>query len=122
MSGSTTERGLGWRHQQDVESLRRRHVEGTACWWCGRPMFKDPARNFDGKTLEGDHSEARSRGGRKADRLMHSTCNRQRGDGSKDELRPARTGFWPPTSTAPAVVTVELTGPPEPRAHVLDWG
>lgn len=85
-------------------------------------MFKDPARNFDGKTLEGDHSEARSRGGRKADRLMHSTCNRQRGDGSKDELRPAVTGVWPPPAGAPAVAMVELTGPPEPRADVLDWG
>lgn len=82
-------------------------------------MFRDARQNFDGATLEADHSEARSRGGRKADRLMHSTCNRQRGDGSRDHLRPAVTGVWPPPANAAA--PIELTGPPEPRANVLTW-
>lgn len=122
---STTARGLGWRHQQEVERLRARHRDGAACYWCARPMFRDAARNFDGKTLEGDHSDPRSRGGRKADRLLHSTCNRQRGDGARDDLRPAVTGVWPPTAGAdrsPEVDPDELTGPPELRARVMDWG
>ncbi|MGW5377452.1 hypothetical protein ACWESM_18600 [Nocardia sp. NPDC003999] len=55
-------------------------------------MYRDARRNPDGATLEGDHSTPRSRGGRVADRLLHSTCNRQRGDGSRDHLRPAVTG------------------------------
>lgn len=122
-STSTTGRGLGWKHQQEVERLRRRHVDGTACWWCARPMHKSAAKNFDSATLEGDHSEARSRGGRKADRLLHSTCNRQRGDGARDHLRPALTGVWsPPGGAADVPDPAALTGPPEPRAEVLTWG
>jgi hypothetical protein len=42
--------------------------------------------------LDGDHSVARSHGGTVADRLLHSECNRARGDGSRDHLRPAITG------------------------------
>lgn len=122
---STTARGLGWRHQQDRERLMRRHRDGTPCWWCARPMFRDAKRNFDGKPLEADHSEARSHGGRKADRLLCSTCNRQRQDGRYDDLRPAITGVWPPPDAegpADEVDPEELIGPPELRARVMDWG
>ncbi|WP_307677173.1 hypothetical protein [Nocardia pseudovaccinii] len=42
--------------------------------------------------LDGDHSIARAHGGTVADRLLHSWCNRERGDGSRDHLRPALTG------------------------------
>lgn len=119
-NNKTTARGLGWKHQQERERLLRRHKDGTTCWWCSRPMFRDAARNFDGQPLEADHTDPRSRGGRKADRLLCSTCNRQRGDGARDHLRPALTGVWPPqtdASTAPDLGA--LTGPPEPRADVL---
>ena len=92
---STTQRGLGWTHRQHVAGLKARHIDGTPCWWCGQPMFRDPGRNYDGRTLEGDHSKPRSHGGTRADRLLHSTCNRERGDGRRDHERPALTGRQP---------------------------
>ncbi|MFE5699963.1 hypothetical protein [Rhodococcus koreensis] len=85
---TTTQRGLGWAHQQQRERLLRAHVDGTPCWWCGLPMYRDPARNWDGKPLEADHSRARSKGGTKADRLLCSGCNRSRQDGGRDHQRP----------------------------------
>jgi hypothetical protein len=42
--------------------------------------------------LSADHSVPRSVGGTTADRLLHSWCNSERGDGSRDHLRPALTG------------------------------
>lgn len=98
---TTTQRGLGYRHQRDRERLLRAHVEGTPCYWDGSPMYSDPAKNWDGKPLEADHTIARSTGGTTADRLMCSTCNRQRGDGSRDHLRPALTGRPIDTTTNP---------------------
>ncbi|OXR46660.1 hypothetical protein B7C42_01635 [Nocardia cerradoensis] len=89
---TTTQRGLGHAHRQQVAALLRLHEDGTACWWCGRPMFRDPQRNPDGRTLQGDHSKARSMGGTIADRLLHASCNESRGDGSRDAQRPAVTG------------------------------
>lgn len=82
---TTTQRGLGWEHQKQREKLLRAHVEGTPCWWCGEPMHL-------AQGLAADHSHARAHGGTKADRLLHGLCNKQRGDGSKDDLRPAVTG------------------------------
>lgn len=90
---TTTERGLGWDHRKQRERLLRNHVDGTVCWWCARPMYREAAKNWDGKPLEADHSLARSHGGTKADRLLCSTCNRQRQDGRNDHLRPAVTGM-----------------------------
>lgn len=89
---TTTKRGLGWDHQKTRERLLRAHVDGTPCWWCNQPMYRDPAQNWDGRPLEADHSVARSKGGNRADRLLCSTCNRQRGDGSRDHERPALKG------------------------------
>lgn len=88
---TTTQRGLGWQHQKQREYLLVHHVDGTICFWCGLPMFKT-------QKLEADHSQARSQGGSKADRLLHgynqlgNRCNQERGDGSRDHLRPAVTG------------------------------
>ncbi len=92
---TTTQRGLGYAHRQQVAGLFAALVDGTPCWWCGRPRYRRAERNWDQATLEGDHSTARSHGGRVADRLLHSTCNRQRGGGEKDEQRPALTGVQP---------------------------
>ena len=90
---TTTQRGLGNHHRRQVDRLKSLHVEGTPCWWCNRPMFsRNPELNIDGKTLQGDHSLPRSSGGAIADRLLHATCNAERGDGSRDHLRPALTG------------------------------
>ncbi|WAL46798.1 HNH endonuclease [Rhodococcus pyridinivorans] len=86
---SSAARGLGRRHREQRDRLLRALVDGTPCYWCGRGMYRDPARNWDSKPLEADHILARSKGGTKADRLLCSTCNRQRQDGSRDHQRPA---------------------------------
>ena len=102
---TTTEKGLGWRHQQAAESLKRRHQDGASCDWCGRPMYLDRTRNWDYKpdatnlvsgALQADHS-AMTRGEaiRRGipiplpDRLLHQICNQQRGDGVNDHLAAA---------------------------------
>ncbi|OBK61226.1 hypothetical protein A5656_12115 [Mycobacterium gordonae] len=92
---NTTARGLGWAHQQQVAALLRALVDGTLCWWCALPMFRNKLRNWDQRTLAGDHEVPRTRGGHKANRLLHATCNEQRGDGTRDHLRPALTGTHP---------------------------
>lgn len=90
---TTTERGLGWEHQKNAERLLRNHIDGTPCWWCAEPMYRDAEQNFDGKTLNADHSVARAHGGTKADQLLHDKCNKARGKGDRDHLRPALTGM-----------------------------
>lgn len=91
----STARGLGYNHQQHRSRLLLRHVDGNRCWWCNRPMFRDPARNWDRRVLHADHSRSRSTygvGNTTADRLLHATCNERRGDGNRDDQRPALTG------------------------------
>ena len=106
---TTTERGLGWRHQQAVAALRRKHQDGTACDWCGKPMYLDDSRNWDYRPdvpssgrLQGDHSEmTRAEAVRRGvqiplpDRLLHRRCNQQRGDGVNDHLAAANRGQQP---------------------------
>lgn len=82
---TTTQRGLGYRHRTQREHLLSHHIDGTPCWWCNEPMFKSQG-------LSADHSQPRSAGGTLADRLLHSWCNSERGDGTRDHLRPALTG------------------------------
>lgn len=89
---TTTQRGVGYRHRKQVEYLHSTHIDGTPCWWCGKPMYRDPGRNWDGRRLSGDHSIPRSKGGTIADRLLHWQCNTDRGDGDRDDQRPALTG------------------------------
>lgn len=55
-------------------------------------MFKAPESNWDQRPLAADHSVARAAGGHQADRLLHFTCNCERGDGHKDHQRPSLTG------------------------------
>ncbi|MDQ0283773.1 hypothetical protein [Rhodococcoides fascians] len=82
---TTTEKGLGWDHQQVAKELKRTHIEGTICWWCGEPMYLSQG-------LAADHSKARAKGGTKADRLLHGPCNSARGKGERDHTRPALKG------------------------------
>ena len=84
---TTTQRGLGYRHKKQVEHLKSVHIDGTPCWWCGEPMFLS-------QPLSGDHSVPRAIAGPNAlaDRLLHGPCNSDRGDGSRDDQRPALTG------------------------------
>jgi hypothetical protein len=118
---SAHRRGLGHRHRKVREALLRRHVDGTPCWWCGQPMFRDPARNFDynpdsrdpgNGALAADHTHARTHGGITADRLLHGICNKERGDGRRDHLRPAVTG-----RPVGAAVTVA----PELGFQAMNW-
>lgn len=104
---TTTQKRLGHDHQVHRQRLLARHVDGTPCWWCSRPMYRDRRKNYDynpnatrrdGKpdtssgSLSGDHSKARSTNNHSiADRLLHGQCNKERGNGSRDEQRPAIT-------------------------------
>ncbi|WP_051943873.1 HNH endonuclease [Streptacidiphilus rugosus] len=68
--GSTTERGLGWSHQQRV----KREVDKTAaCWMCGKPGTPaDP--------ITADHETPRAAGGVDSPLLpAHRSCNARRG-------------------------------------------
>lgn len=87
-----TQLGLGYEHAQNRERLINRHTDGKPCWWCNKPLFRNPERNYDRKSLHADHSKSRALYGNTrtvADRLLHDTCNKQRGDGTRDHLRPA---------------------------------
>lgn len=75
----------GSKHKKSVARLKAKHVEGTPCWWCGEPMYLSQG-------LQGDHSISRAKGGTETDRLLHGPCNRERGDGSLDHMRPSVTG------------------------------
>ena len=79
---TTTQRGYGQTHMINRRRLLMHLKDGELCWWCGRPMTRDQA-------LDADHVEASSKGGRQAGRLLHSRCNRQRGNGDNDHRRPA---------------------------------
>lgn len=97
---SSTARGLGYRHRQAVEGLKRSHIDGSPCAWCGKPLWLDGTRNWDydpnipgSGTLQGDHGKmTRAEAVRRglpiplADRLLHRRCNQQRGDGVNDHL------------------------------------
>lgn len=105
---STTAKGLGYRHQQATAALKRKHTDGKACDWCGRPMYLDRMRNWDFKpdstnpsngSLHGDHSKtSRAEALRLGvpiplpDRLLHGACNISRGEGGNDHLAAAVSG------------------------------
>lgn len=107
---TTTERHLGWPHQQDKRRLMAAHKDGTPCpclelndcgpaCICrplgqGQPMHKNPALNPDALPLEADHTQSRSQGGRRADRLLLATCNRSRGDGTRTAEAPTIRPTW----------------------------
>nr|WP_304503762.1 RNase adapter RapZ [Corynebacterium lemuris] len=102
---TTTERGYGWDYQQRREQLIRRNRDGAPCWWCGLPMYRDPRKNWDGNRLSADHDPPIRDAGTKIlpNRLVHESCNKQRGAGDNDHRRPAITGAHPsePLSAEP---------------------
>lgn len=114
---TTTERGLGWRHQQAVDALKRKHRDGDPCEWDGRPMYLERTKNWDynpdstnpnSGELQGDHEVARAEAIRRGvpiplpNRLLHAECNRQRGDGSNDHLAWINSGRPPVMDIGPA--------------------
>lgn len=91
----TTERGYGWKHQQQRERLMRAHRDGAPCSHCGKPMYRDPAKNFDGAPLEAQHADALANHEDKqraplASELMHRFCNRSLGDGTRAVTPPGQ--------------------------------
>lgn len=122
---STTDRGLGWRHQQAANKLQRQHADGTPCWWCNFPMYLAASQNWDGLTLAADHSQPRVFGGKKADRLLHGKCNSQRRDGRRDNVRPAVLGChpsqWTRTLIDEGLTTKPLQPVDTPAGLAMDW-
>lgn len=102
---TTTERGYGARHQNRRRQLFAQHTDGEPCPECGRPMYKDPKKNFDGAALEADHPKgsalkyAKNKQTTLAKRLLHRTCNRSGGAWDKPRRdktagsKPAGQGF-----------------------------
>lgn len=102
------QRGYDWTHRNNRQRLLYNLVDGTPCEWCGKPMYKDPDRNFDHAPLEADHTkDLKHHGPSKADRLVHRHCNRSRRDGH-DERSPLNQPAAPddvspePQTTPPA--------------------
>lgn len=93
-SKTTTQRGYGHTHQKQRRRLLAQHTDGAPCPECGRPMFKDADKNFDGAALEADHGPgsalkyAGNKKATKATRLLHRTCNRA--GGAWDRPRPVK--------------------------------
>lgn len=82
MGLSASARGYGKMHQRAREGLMLRLRDGTPCPWCGRPMYAVAVKNFDGKPLAADHLNFHgARNGELPERLLHFTCNSQRGGG-----------------------------------------
>lgn len=80
---TTTKAGLGWAHQKRRGVLLDRHVDGTPCAVCGRPMYRS-------QRLQADHSVPRALGGTEADRLLHGRCNESRGARLGNRMRTRR--------------------------------
>ena len=84
---STTARGYGATHVRQRKRLLYQLVDGTPCEVCGRPLYKDAAKNFDSAPLEADHGPGSAlkfkHGAEKrttlATRLLHRYCNRSGG-------------------------------------------
>lgn len=82
---TTTQRGLGWKHQRARARLLAKHRDGTPCPRCGKPMYR--TQNLDAghskdRALHGPHVEA--------DRLEHRRCNRAAGAALGNQLRHVR--------------------------------
>lgn len=97
---TTTERGMGWDHQQQRQHLLRTTPEGFPCPVCLLPMH--PRTNPG--SLDADHSVPRSLGGTRADRLTHRSCNRARGNGVTTGLGTGRRTRPPAQRTEPTQV------------------
>lgn len=112
---TTTARGYGWRHQKQRERLLYNHKDGTPCWWCGQPMYRNKTQNWDHKPLAADHPNPNgAKNNQPATQLLHSNCNSQAQNHTKDHLRPALTGRHP---NQPLPKTT-----PTPTTNIFTWG
>ena len=90
--GTTKQRGYAGTHIRIRRGLLAGLVDGTSCYWCGLPMFREPTKNWDARPLAADHDTEKARDRGRAGRLLHFTCNSQRQDGRFDNERPAVLG------------------------------
>lgn len=89
--GNTTAIGMGWPFQRDRKRAMAALRDGTPCDLCGRPMFREAARNWDGRVLNYDHIVPRALGGAHGPcRLVHQTCNVRAGSAVRKQLRRAQ--------------------------------
>lgn len=71
--------------------LMVKHKDGSPCPECGKPMWKDPARNWDNQPLHADHppGSAQKYAKNKRDnlpkRLLHGKCNQSGGAWDKEK-------------------------------------
>lgn len=111
---TTAQKGYDHDHVTNRGRLLRRHVDGRPCWWCGRPMYRDKAKNWDGHALEAHHTKSIARHGtgrNRADKLLHKTCNIQCGDGTHDDKRPTATNHVDVTHTDNGVGNLAMGWP-----------
>lgn len=112
---TTTARGYGWKHQKQRDRLLYNHQDGTPCWWCGLPMYRNKNQNWDQKPLAADHTNPNgAKNNQLANQLLHGHCNSQAQDHKNDHLRPALTGRHP---SQPLPKT-----PPTPTTNIFTWG
>ena len=113
---STTNRGYGATHVRQRKRLLYQLKDGTPCEVCGRPLYKDADKNFDGAPLEADHGPGSAlkfkRGAEKrttlATRLLHRYCNRSGGAWESEQT--ARSTDGEPTSFPDGVGVRPWTG------------
>jgi hypothetical protein len=105
----------GYRHQLQRAAAWAALPDGTQCQLCGLPMFKDRARNPDGRSLHWDHIIPVADGGTSGPkRFVHARCNESRGGRAGIRITNAiRRGARPPGP--------ELERPPGPRGTYNRW-
>jgi 5-methylcytosine-specific restriction endonuclease McrA len=100
---TTTEKGLGWQHQQLRKALLAALVPGSRCPRCGEPMWP----HF--QDLDLDHAVPRVHGGGNGPRrLAHASCNRRHG---AELTNQARAGVAYGTVRETASGSLERWGP-----------
>jgi len=72
--GTTTERGYDNGHKVNRARMLYNLMDGTKCTYCGKPMYREAALNFDQAPLEADHKHGDKSS--PAYRLIHRRCNR----------------------------------------------
>ena len=89
--GNTTALGMGYAWQQDRKRAITAMPQGTPCPLCGKPMYREAARNHDGRALHYDHIIPRSLGGHDGPkRLTCATCNTRAGQRLGAQLQRSR--------------------------------
>lgn len=100
------QRGYGRRHEKQRQKLLHNLKDGTPCPHCGKPLYKDPTKNFDRAPLEANHTNPLANHTNKqtaplADELLHRHCNRSLGDYTRKQKPKKPTFNWQSTTRQP---------------------